>query len=513
MSVSKASRHTGLIVLSMALGLLMASLDNTIVSASVNKVIANIGGFDKISWVFTAYMLAATSTMLIFGKLSDLFGRKKFYLIGIALFLIGSALCGMAQSIDQLIWFRVIQGIGSGSVFPISFSIIFTLFGDPKQAAKLSGVMGAVFGLSSVAGPQLGTLISEHFSWRWCFYVNLPIGLASMTVLLLALRESKAERKPRIDYLGALLLVVTTVSVLLALELGGKDYTWASWQIISLFALGAVGAILFLRVESKAEEPMLPLAIFKNRLVLGTSLLCFCQGFIMFSAITYLPLYATSVLGKTNSNGVLTPMMASLIGGAILAGFFAAKFRFRTIMAVNMTLGVIASALLMNLSPHMPYWQVIGIMILLGLGVIGPLMSMAQNAIAMSVDRKYIGISSSVVGFWRNIGGVIGASIMAVLVNTSLKDSSREAIDKFKIPAEQAANLTNPETVLRGSSQMPADLLAFMRHGIGNAISHGFILSLIVMAAGTLIALTVGGARLQKKPEMDGEQPAVTHSA
>ncbi|MBW7461349.1 MFS transporter, partial [Paenibacillus sepulcri] len=151
--MSTASKHTGLIVLSMALGLLMASLDNTIVSASVNKVIENIGGFEKISWVFTAYMLAATSTMLIFGKLSDLFGRKKFYLIGISLFLIGSALCGMAQTIDQLIWFRVIQGIGSGSVFPISFSIIFTLFGDPKQAAKLSGVMGAVFGLSSVAGP------------------------------------------------------------------------------------------------------------------------------------------------------------------------------------------------------------------------------------------------------------------------------------------------------------------------------------------------------------------------
>ncbi|SFJ93518.1 drug resistance transporter, EmrB/QacA subfamily [Paenibacillus sp. UNC496MF] len=513
MTVSKASKHTGLIVLSMALGLLMASLDNTIVSASVNKVIANIGGFDKISWVFTAYMLAATSTMLIFGKLSDLFGRKKFYLIGIALFLIGSALCGMAQTIDQLIWFRVIQGVGSGSVFPISFSIIFTLFGDPKQAAKLSGVMGAVFGLSSVAGPQLGTLISEHFSWRWCFYVNLPIGLASMTVLLIALRESKAERKPSIDYLGALLLVVTTVSVLLALESGGKDYAWASWQIIGLFALGAVGAALFLRVESKAEEPMLPLAIFKNRLVLGTSLLCFCQGFIMFSAITYLPLYASSVLGKANSNGVLTPMMASLIGGAILAGFIAAKFRFRTIMAANMVLGVLASVLLMNLSPDMPYWQVIGIMILLGLGVIGPLMSMAQNAVAMSVDRKYIGISSSVVGFWRNIGGVMGASIMAVLVNASLKDSSLEAIDKFNIPADQAANLTNPETVLRGAAQMPADLLAFMRNGIGAAISHGFILSLIVMAAGALIALTVGGARLQKKPDADGEQPAVAHSA
>ncbi|NBD24009.1 MDR family MFS transporter [Paenibacillus glycinis] len=511
--MSTASKHTGLIVLSMALGLLMASLDNTIVSASVNKVIENIGGFEKISWVFTAYMLAATSTMLIFGKLSDLFGRKKFYLIGISLFLIGSALCGMAQTIDQLIWFRVIQGIGSGSVFPISFSIIFTLFGDPKQAAKLSGVMGAVFGLSSVAGPQLGTLISEHFSWRWCFYVNLPIGIASMLVLLFSLRESKAERKPKIDYMGAVLLIVTTVSVLLALELGGKDYAWGSWQIIGLFAIGALGAISFLRVESKAQEPMLPLSIFKHRLVLGTSLLCFCQGFIMFSAITYLPLYATSVLGKANSNGVLTPMMASLIGGAIVAGFVSGKLKFRTVMFANMALGVVASLLLLNLSPDMPYWQVIGIMILLGLGVIGPLMSMGQSAVAMAVDARYIGISSSVVGFWRNIGGVMGASLMAVLVNASLKDSSREAIDRFQLPSDQAATLTNPETVLRGASDMPADLLAFMRGAIGNAISHGFILALFVMAAGAIIALTLGNARLQKKPDADEDNAAVVHTA
>jgi len=519
--MSNTSKRTGLIVLSMALGLLMASLDNTIVSASMNKVIENIGGFEKVSWVFTAYMLASTSTMLIFGKLSDLFGRKRFYLIGIGLFLLGSALCGTAQTVDQLIWFRVIQGIGSGSVFPISFSIIFTLFADPKQAAKLSGVMGAVFGLSSVAGPQLGTLISEHMSWRWCFYVNVPIGLASMFVLIFSLRESKAERKPKIDYAGAVLLVAATVSALMALELGGKDYAWDSWQIVGLFALGALAAALFIGVERRAEEPMLPLTIFKNRLVLGISLLCFCQGVIMFSAIAYLPIYATAVLGKTNSNGILTPMMASLICGAIVSGFFIARFRFRTVLFANMALGVAAAILLMNLTPSMAYWQVIGIMILLGLGVIGPLMSLGQTAVAMSVAPKYIGISSSVVGFWRNIGGVIGASVMAVLVNASLKDSSREAIAKFSIPPDRAGKLANPESVIKGAAGMPADLLAFMRGEIGGAISHGFILSLLVMIAGAVIALTVGGAKYRKpnaeggsgEPQLAGSPTSASHPA
>ncbi|MBB6696007.1 DHA2 family efflux MFS transporter permease subunit [Cohnella xylanilytica] len=510
--MAQRSQKTGLILLSMALGLLMASLDNTIVSACINRVIEDIGGFEQFNWVFTAYMLAATSTMLIFGKLSDLFGRKRFYLIGIGLFLIGSALCGMAGNIQQLIWFRILQGIGSGSVFPISFSIIFTLFNDPKQAAKLSGVMGAVFGLSSVAGPQIGTLISDQLSWRWCFYVNLPIGLASFLVLLIALKESRAERKPKIDYWGALLLIVSTVSLMLALELGGKDYAWGSWQIVGLFVLAALGTAAFLFVESRAEEPMLPLPIFRSRLVLGTSILCFCQGVIMFSAITYLPIYAVAVLGRANSNGILTPMMASLICGAILSGFLAGLFKFRTIMFVNMALGVVAAILLMSMTPSTPFWQVIGIMILLGVGVVGPLMSLAQNAVAMSVDPKYIGISSSVVGFWRNIGGIMGASVMAVLVNDSLKSSAVEAGEKFSIPRDQVAQIANPENVIRAADKLPPDLLAFLRDAIGSAINHGFVLALGVTIFGALVALTVGGAKLQARPK-DGEQPSVSHIA
>jgi EmrB/QacA subfamily drug resistance transporter len=302
-------QSTGLIILSMALGLLMSSLDNTIVSASITKVIEDINGFDKVAWVFTAYMLAATSTMLVFGKMSDLFGRKRFYLIGISLFLIGSALCGVAATMNQLIWFRVIQGIGSGAIFPISFTIIYTIFADPKQAAKLSGVMGAIFGLSSVAGPQLGTWISENIGWRWCFYVNLPIGIASFLVLLFALKESRSDKKPKIDYVGTVLLIVSIVSILLGLEFGGKTYAWDSWQIIGLFVIGVVGTLAFIAVERKAEEPVLPLKIFRSRMVTGTSIICFCQGVIMFSAISYLPLYSVIVLKHVNSNGILTPMM------------------------------------------------------------------------------------------------------------------------------------------------------------------------------------------------------------
>ena len=182
------NKKIGFIILAMALGLSMSALDNTITAAAISHIISDINGFDKISWVFTAYMLASTSTMLVFGKLSDMFGRKLFYLIGISIFLIGSALCGTAQDMTQLIVYRAIQGIGSGAIFPISFTIIYTIFSDPKQAAKLSGVFAGIFGLSSVAGPQIGTLLAETWGWRWCFYVNLPLGVLSFFVLLFALK-------------------------------------------------------------------------------------------------------------------------------------------------------------------------------------------------------------------------------------------------------------------------------------------------------------------------------------
>jgi EmrB/QacA subfamily drug resistance transporter len=506
-----AKQRNGLIILSMALGLLMSSLDNTIVSACINKVIQDIGGIEKNTWIFTSYMLAATSTMLIFGKLSDMFGRKKFYLIGIGLFLLGSALCGTANDINHLIFYRVIQGIGSGSIFPISFSIIFTMFNNPKDAAKMSGVFGAVFGLSSVAGPQLGTWISDTLGWRWCFYVNLPIGIASLLVLLISLRESKAENKPKIDFLGAFLIVVSTVSVMLALELGGKNYAWASWQIVGLFVLAALATMFFVAVERRAPEPMLPLSIFRNRMVLGTSFLVFCQGAIMFSAISYLPYFATFVLGKSNSNALLTPMMASVIFGAIVVGFLQMFFKFRTIMFATMALGIAVSLMFMNISKADPYWQIIGIVVLLGVGVVGPLMNVAQNAVAANVEQRYIGVSSSIVGFWRSIGGVMGASIMAVIVNRDMTSSATQAISKFHMPANQIAAAANPEKVFRAAGKFSPDLVQYYSREMGHAINHGFIVSLCFMCVGVVVALFVGTSKLQMKKQ--GEEASVQHVA
>jgi EmrB/QacA subfamily drug resistance transporter len=486
-----------LIILAMALGLLMSSLDNTIVASCISKLSEDFNVFDKISWVFTAYMLAATSTMLVFGKMSDLFGRKMFYLIGIGLFLLGSALCGMAQSVDQLILFRVIQGIGSGALLPISFTIIYTIFKDPKDAAKMSGVFGAIFGLSSVAGPQLGSFIAEHLGWRWNFYINVPIGLASMLVLIIALKETRSERKPKIDYLGTVFLIITTVSLMLALEWGGKDYAWSSWQEIGLFAVSVIFAVLFILVEKRAAEPVLPLSIFKNKMVFGTSIIVFCQGVLMFSAITYLPIFSVAVLGHTNSNGVLTPMMASLICGAVLFGFLQSKFAFRPLLLVSMTMTIVVALLLTKVGPTASSGYMIALMILLGFGAVGPLMSVAQSAIAANVDPKYMGVSSSIVGFWRSIGGIMGASIMSTIVNNNLGDLIADGAAKAGIPADKISTLANPELLMHAGGTIPPEIRQFLQGALATAINHGFILSICVGIIGFITAMFVGSSRLE----------------
>ncbi|MFD1953180.1 DHA2 family efflux MFS transporter permease subunit [Paenibacillus thailandensis] len=489
--------------MSIALGLVLTALDNTIVSASVNKIIDDIGGLDKVSWIYTTYALAGTSTMLIFGKLSDLFGRKTLYLIAIGLFLLGSALCGTANTIEQLSTYRVIQGIGAGGIFPISFSLIYTLYTDPKDSAKLSGIFGAVFGLSSIAGPQIGTWISETLSWRWCFYINLPIGIISFAALLLTLQESRSVRKPKVDVLGALLIVVATVCSMLALEIGGKDDAWNSWRIVALFGVTGLAVICFFFVEWRAKEPILPLKLFKNRMVTGTSVVVFCQGAIMFAAMTYLPLYTNYVLGESRLNLLLTPLMLSTIIGSVLMGFILTRYKIRTFMSINMAIGIVVSCLLMTLSPDVPFWQFIGMVVLLGLGVLGPLNSISQNAVAYSVEESFIGVSSSLVGFFRSMGGVMGASIMAVIVNTQMAMSVKTAVIQLNLnpDSDSAYHPPDTETVLRYKDQFDPELVSYYKHAMDHAITQGFVLFLCLSVIGTIAALMVGSMKIKKRSD------------
>ncbi|MFE1630690.1 MFS transporter [Brevibacillus reuszeri] len=500
--MSVSSSRNGFIILAMALGLLMSSLDNTITSAAITHIIQEIGGFESMSWVFTAYVLAATSTMLIFGKMSDLFGRKLFYLIGITVFLIGSALCGVAQNIEQLITFRAIQGIGGGALFPITFTILFTLSSDPKYTARISGVFAGIFGLSSVAGPQIGTLLSELLGWRWCFYVNIPIGLLSLVTLLVSLKESRSQAKPKIDYLGTISLIISSIAIMLALEWGGKVYDWSSWQIIGLFVVSIVVGVSFIFIERQAQEPILPLILFKNRMVVATCIACLSQGAIMFGAITYLPIFAVAVLGHANANSVLTPMMLSLMAGAVVFAMLQTKFSFRALMTFSMLACLGISIFLTNLTPAISTVHLTLLMILLGFAGIGPLMSVAQNAIAYSVDKKYIGISSSIVGFSRNMGGVLGASVMAAVVNQNYKTIITAGEPLQGISSDKIESLLNPEIVMQATTQIDPAIHLFLRDSLGASINHGYFVGIAFAVIGFLSVLNAGPGQA-KNPKKD----------
>ncbi|HEU5431045.1 MAG TPA: MDR family MFS transporter, partial [Thermomicrobiales bacterium] len=307
------------------LGLLLSALDSTIVGTAMPRIIADLGGLDHYAWVATSYLLTSTAAVPIFGKLSDIYGRKWFYIGGMIFFLAASALCGISQSMAQLIAFRGLQGIAGGILTANAFAIIGDLF-PPAERGKWQGVTSSVFGLASVVGPWLGGWLTDGPGWRWVFYVNIPVGLLAAAVLTIGLPAIRGHVQAAIDWGGAALIVASTVPLLLALSLGGSQFAWVSPQIIGLFALAIVMAVLFVFVENRVPEPIIDPELFRNRTFTISVVSMFLVGAGMFGAIMYVPLFMQGVIGASaaNSGAVLTPMMLSLavastIGGQIIS--------------------------------------------------------------------------------------------------------------------------------------------------------------------------------------------------
>jgi len=310
-----------LIFLALMLVLLLASLDQTIVSTALPTIVGDLGGIAHLSWVVTAYLLTATIVGPLYGKLGDLYGRKLVLQVAIVIFLIGSALCGLSQNMAELIGFRAVQGLGAGGLIVVTFAVIGDVI-PPRERGKYQGYFGAVFGFSTVVGPLLGGFFVDNLSWRWIFYVNLPIGIVALAVIALAFHSSVDRQRHAMDYLGALLLAGTLASVVLFTSLGGTTWAWSSPQIITLIVLSIVFLPAFLWVESRAQEPILPLSLFRNRTFTVTSAIGFIVGFALFGAITYLPLYLQVAKGSspTKSGLQLTPLMAGLLVTSIVSG-------------------------------------------------------------------------------------------------------------------------------------------------------------------------------------------------
>ena len=308
----------GFIVAGLLLSLLMSSMDNTIVATAMPTIVGELGGLDKFIWVTSAYMVAEMAGMPIFGKLSDMFGRKRFFMMGMVLFMFGSILCGTAQSIEQLSIYRAIQGIGGGALVPITFTIIFDIF-PPEKRGKMGGLFGAVFGLSSIFGPLFGAYITDYISWHWIFYINLPIGIISVILLGLTIIKNHCSiRNKKLIGLGLLPLLGLSSVLMFALELGGNKYAWDSINIISLFSGFAVLFINFIFAERKASDPVISFSMFKDRLFVGSTIVGLLYGVAFIVGAVFIPIFIQGVTGgtATNSGLILLPMMLGVVVSA-----------------------------------------------------------------------------------------------------------------------------------------------------------------------------------------------------
>jgi len=526
------------VVIAMAgvlLGLLLSALDGTIVGTAMPRIIAELGGLDHYAWVATAYLLTSTAAVPIFGKLSDIYGRKWFYIGGLILFMVASALCGLSQSMTQLIAFRGLQGVAGGILTANAFAIIGDLF-PPAERGKWQGVSGSVFGIASVVGPALGGWLTDGPGWRWVFYVNLPVGILAIVVLLYGLPAIRPGEPRPIDWLGAATIVGATVPLLLAFSWGGTEYPWSSPLIIGLLVLSVLMTAAFLWVEKRAPEPIIDLALFQNRTFVVSVTAMFLVGAGMFGAIMYIPLFMQGVLGAsaTASGAILTPMMLSLVAASTIGGQIISRTgRYKWASVSGMFLMGAGMWLQTLLGPETTNAEAVRNMIVLGLGT-GLAMPTFTLAVQNSVSPRQIGAVTAAVQFFRSIGSTIGVAVMGTLLTTVLNRElgSNLAPDvAAALPPELTQDinpqaLASPEAAeyLRSQLALLPDgarlfdaLIESMRLALATAIHDVFLLSAFVAAGGVIAALFLPEAPLRRRQhvplaEEAGQELAATEA-
>ncbi len=417
------------VMIGVILAMLLSALDQTIVATAMPRIAQELNGFEHLSWLFTSYMLASTIIVPIYGKLSDMYGRKYFYISGIVIFLIGSALSGAAQDMTQLIIFRAIQGLGGGAIMVNSFAVIGDIF-PPAERSKWQGLIGGVFGLSSVAGPLIGGALTDAGNWRWVFYVNVPVGIIALAVVWYVLPRIVPEaRKRSIDVFGAFTMAVSLVCLLLACVWGGTEYAWGSSQIIGLFVGAAVSLVAFIFFESKAAEPILPLELFKSRVFVTSVATTFLIGMGMFGAISYIPLFAQTVIGvnATRSGLILTPMMVGMITSSVFTGQYISRVgKYKKLTIAGLAVGSLGMFLLSQMSADTTNLQLIRNMVIVGLGL-GVGMPVFNVIVQSAFDHSKLGVVTASVQLFRSIGGSVGVAIFGTILNNRLSGHIDEA--------------------------------------------------------------------------------------
>ena len=494
-SQNKVSK-TKFVVAGLLLGILMAAMDNTIVATAMATIVGDLGGFDKFVWVTSAYMVATMAGMPIFGKLSDMYGRKRFYIGGLLLFLLGSILCGTATSIEQLSIYRAIQGIGGGALMPIAFTIMYDIF-PPEKRGKMTGLFGAVFGTSSVFGPLLGAYITDYISWHWVFYINIPLGLISFFFISKYYKESLQYKKQKIDWAGAVTLVISIVCLMFALELGGKEYAWNSNMILGLFTTFAIMLLIFFFVERRAIEPIISFHLFKKRLFAASQGVAFFYGAAFIICTVYIPIFIQGVLGGSASNAglILTPMMVGSVIGSQAGGQLASRTSYRNIMIVSGIFFVLGIYLLSTLTMDTPRTLVTLFMILAGLGV-GFSFSVLSMSSIHNLDMRDRGSATSTNSFFRSLGMTLGVTIFGTIQNHIFTDKLNTIfppeLAKMTPKSGDTSFLLSPHA----TEKIPPQILDGIKQALATSIADTFFWALIPATLSIICITMMGKERL-----------------
>jgi EmrB/QacA subfamily drug resistance transporter len=500
--VPTGPRREILIVLpGLLLTLIIAMLDQLVVSTALPRIVGDLGGLNHLAWVVTAYILASTITTLFYGKLGDMYGRKRFLMIAIVLFLIGSALSGLAHSMDQLIAFRALQGLGAGGLMVGAIATIGDMV-SPRERGQYMGYMMAAMMLAMIAGPLVGGYITQHWSWRWIFYINMPIGGAALVYLWATLHLPRKRVEHKIDYLGATVIAVFSTAIVLLTSWGGSQYAWGSWEIIMLAVISAVALAAFFVVESRAAEPMLPLHVFRNRNFSLASAMSLLLGMAMLGALTFLPLYQQTVqhATPTGSGLALIPLMLGSTVTSLIAGQVTSKTgRYKIlpiIGAVIMTLGLY---LLTNLGVDTSRLTAALYFVVLGVGM-GFLMQITSLIAQNSVPQRDMGVASSSRSFFQQIGGSLGVSLFGVIFFRRFADTM--AAQSHTNQSFGAGTSLDPATINR----LPAAVKDAAFHAISSAISGVFWWTIPTTVAVFLLALAVKEIPLRGRIEPSHDQ-------